>query len=474
MSCNHNGVTLDHGINDNDSENDVALWLRNEVQLCQYINAFIENGYDSMVIVLDLTNKDLIDIGITKIGHRNHILKCVRQYNGCSLRGSHSKHSIDDLYNVMIQWRREMDHRLGALVHCQRDSQSTNRTAAAPNQRILSQQQFDGLMSIFEEAINPKSSALREYQSKSEKLKSLINLQFPKMVEVDPVDARYLDISTKYLKLNPSPRKDPDITMKVVVPLNSPKRSRTRSRSKRTRSRNCRKSRFETMKQSEIIEVETIRQCQRWPSLIGQQGLRTKRHIAKDTVIGEYYGREYLQNEVDLLSPKSGWDHITTNEHAFYEVVTGQFTKQQIEEMERVEIDEFPPSKRRRVEVDELNNDNQSTELLQRAQFQVFIDGLHHPTPSMMIKINDCKLNLSQRFASEEDLEFMNVVLKTVRHEGWPKILAITTKDVAAGERLWTDYGEQFCIVEPEKALYRKRKNRLEQQMRSIMDRNDQ
>ena len=60
--------------------------------------------------------------------------------------------------------------------------------------------------------------------------------------------------------------------------------------------------------------------------------------------------------------------------------------------------------------------------------------------------------------------------LVTVHHDGWPKILAITTKNVQAGDRLWTDYGDQFTLVEPEKELYRKRKSLIQQRIMEIVN----
>ena len=40
----------------------------------KYFNIFISNGFDSLNVIQNMTNQDLIDIGINKLGHRRKIL----------------------------------------------------------------------------------------------------------------------------------------------------------------------------------------------------------------------------------------------------------------------------------------------------------------------------------------------------------------------------------------------------------------
>ena len=44
------------------------------VQLPQYLSIFELNGYDSWITIKNLTDKELLDIGIIKQGHRKKIL----------------------------------------------------------------------------------------------------------------------------------------------------------------------------------------------------------------------------------------------------------------------------------------------------------------------------------------------------------------------------------------------------------------
>ena len=56
----------------------VWTWLKEKVELPEYYNIFIENGFDSMKIISDIDKEDLKEIGINKRGHQNLILKCAR------------------------------------------------------------------------------------------------------------------------------------------------------------------------------------------------------------------------------------------------------------------------------------------------------------------------------------------------------------------------------------------------------------
>ena len=70
------GDELEQAVNTKDvPEKDlVANWLKNDVKLPQYLELFIENGLDDMEVILTLNEKDLLDAGIKKIGHRKKIM----------------------------------------------------------------------------------------------------------------------------------------------------------------------------------------------------------------------------------------------------------------------------------------------------------------------------------------------------------------------------------------------------------------
>lgn len=55
-------------------KNDFRKWLKDAVQLPQYLNLFIGQGFDCLDGVQRLTDCDLQEMGICKKGHRNKIL----------------------------------------------------------------------------------------------------------------------------------------------------------------------------------------------------------------------------------------------------------------------------------------------------------------------------------------------------------------------------------------------------------------
>ena len=59
-------------------ENDICKmkkWLCVDLKLNEYLDMFINDGWDDMDVISTLTDQDLIDIGISKKGHRRKIIK---------------------------------------------------------------------------------------------------------------------------------------------------------------------------------------------------------------------------------------------------------------------------------------------------------------------------------------------------------------------------------------------------------------
>ena len=65
----------------NESQSCVYTWLNDVVQLPEYFQLFIDEGYDFMDSIMDMNEDDLRDIGIVKKGHRKRILKCLQKRN---------------------------------------------------------------------------------------------------------------------------------------------------------------------------------------------------------------------------------------------------------------------------------------------------------------------------------------------------------------------------------------------------------
>eukprot|EP01084_Bolivina_argentea_P125754 222754_1 len=68
-------------LNENTEEEVVKMWLRNEVKLPQYIQLFMDEGYDDMVTITgSLKENDLLEMGIKKKGHRKKIMIFINEY----------------------------------------------------------------------------------------------------------------------------------------------------------------------------------------------------------------------------------------------------------------------------------------------------------------------------------------------------------------------------------------------------------
>ena len=72
---NYNAIEIEES--NNRRNNEVYQWL-NSIELSQYYDTFIRNGIDNIDTILTLTKNDLIDIGVSKLGHRNRIIKKIR------------------------------------------------------------------------------------------------------------------------------------------------------------------------------------------------------------------------------------------------------------------------------------------------------------------------------------------------------------------------------------------------------------
>lgn len=51
----------------------ISKWLT-EIHMQEYLNLFLENGYDCVEVIRDIKDEELAKIGISKAGHRKKIL----------------------------------------------------------------------------------------------------------------------------------------------------------------------------------------------------------------------------------------------------------------------------------------------------------------------------------------------------------------------------------------------------------------
>ncbi len=66
------------------AEEKVKDWIQNRVKLSEYTQLLIENGFDTMDSVCEITNEELTEMGMTKMGHRKRFIKHIQ-----ALKGTH-------------------------------------------------------------------------------------------------------------------------------------------------------------------------------------------------------------------------------------------------------------------------------------------------------------------------------------------------------------------------------------------------
>ena len=94
---------INNQLNDDDDDNKqlteeekVRLWMENDVKLSQYTDILIDNGYDEMECIVDITMNELEDIGIDKIGHRKKIFKYSQKLKRNNMNNNNIKGEIDE------------------------------------------------------------------------------------------------------------------------------------------------------------------------------------------------------------------------------------------------------------------------------------------------------------------------------------------------------------------------------------------
>merc|ERR1719242_900134 len=184
------------------------------------------------------------------------------------------------------------------------------------------------------------------------------------------------------------------------------------------------------------MTVFTIKQNDRNPMLIGQKGLKSLKRIPKGTVIGEYFGREFLENEFDdIYGGTKEW--VDINMYA-----QGATVEVKIPYSKLAYFTNVVESKKRDENIEMIH------------EFKIVVDGLNNGSniKSMLIYMNDCRTDiLTGKKGDDEKVE--NIKLMTVEYNGWPKIFGVTTKDIPADEELFTFYGKSYlgCVQDKER-----------------------
>ena len=56
-------------------EQKVQKWLKETVKLPEYFQLLVDQGFDELECIKDVTKEDLVSMGIDKVGHQRRILK---------------------------------------------------------------------------------------------------------------------------------------------------------------------------------------------------------------------------------------------------------------------------------------------------------------------------------------------------------------------------------------------------------------
>ena len=160
-----------------------------------------------------------------------------------------------------------------------------------------------------------------------------------------------------------------------------------------------------------VLEEFVIAKPHHIPALIGQKGLRAKRDIPRNTIIGQYTGVTYLKEEYQLIFESSSEGYLR-NMYAFDLVVDV---------------------------IDEDHEEKEVALVLDGYALTQMIGESGH-----LMRINDCRLDIENAQPSDNDRKFENVEMLECKVNGWPIVLAVTRKNIKAGEELFAFFGAEF------------------------------
>jgi len=213
------------------------------------------------------------------------------------------------------------------------------------------------------------------------------------------------------------------------------------------------------LEQKKALEVFTVTFNERSPALVGQRGLRALVRIPRGTVIGEYFGREWMENEFDdIYSGTKDW--VDINEYALCPSVEVKIPYSKLKYFANVGGVEKVRGSRDKWMVEE---------------YHIVVDGLNKKsrTKAMMIFMNDCRRDIFMTNMTDDDERVMNAKLMTVYHNGWPRIFVVATKDVEQNEEVFTFYGKQHVRWEQDKRRYAANEKLHRQNIQRLLDHYD-
>lgn len=209
-----------------------------------------------------------------------------------------------------------------------------------------------------------------------------------------------------------------------------------------------------------ILEKVIIKDHPRIPVLNGQNGVRVKRDIPKNTCLGQYIGGEILQDAFDKIFDGSGreYDH---NLYSFDQEIDAK-------ELQRVNVipkDKKKKSRKRGRKKGKLSKDEVPQKIF---IIDPFI-GEWGEDELMLRYVNDCRADINTPTPTTDDNQYYNVEFAGLSVNGWPQTFLMTKRDIKRGEELLTYYGDEFASALTMKADADKqkqlKKERIDQQI---------
>lgn len=192
--------------------------------------------------------------------------------------------------------------------------------------------------------------------------------------------------------------------------------------------------------QSEFIEKFGIDNNHRISQLNGRMGLRAKRDLPENTVLGQYCGIEYLLKEFeDVYNGTKQGD--LKNIYAFNLEVL--MPKQQNNNNNNI------GNGNGNDDNGDLNMGN--NEYIEGKKYQIVIDALldinNTNNRILLTYINDCRSDISGESMQNNDKAYENIKFVKVFVNGWPMIFVVTSRDIKQNDEIMGYYGKEYGLA---------------------------
>lgn len=434
---------------------EIRLWLENEVQLPQFYDTFVENGFFNLSTICNYISTELLsEIAPNMlIGHKLEILKHAERWKKVNNNNNGSTSNISQK-RYKQQIKKETEKYKSAITQIQKCF------VIEHPKKYLS-------------AAWAKCNELKRFVWNAHKLDS----DEEKYVVHDIEHEKYLDRIREFIEIN---RNNQECNDQIINIYKSNRKICNAFKS--------------NVKHSEILETYTISEHPRIDALNKEKALKTNQAIGAGTVIGEYTAKYILATDLDQLNGTDLFPQI--NEYAFNQSVDVRMTLEQIQYFQSSDIinsnfnktrkrkrgrngydlthnnTESPSSKKQKLNNHNINkrddNNHNKAEIKYKHSFNIVMDGWSNEPQSMLCFMNDCRKYLNLSHPTEEDEKHFNVELVPVLYRGWPRIFGIAKRNILKDEELTTFYGDVFIGVKKEQKKLKKRKEKVNDILSSV------